>query len=992
MKTRRTARSIRRLLLESLESRRVLAGGEINLGPQTDIFDQPYVEIALYDGPTLIGPTGGDEFGIYPYNRLLLDTGANGIIAVNDVVTDMERNGFTTEGDYEESGVSGTSFFNISAPYEFRYKGSDGVEHTLAQTADDVRIMTNPTMTFGNRASEGGIPGIAGMPLMAGRVTTLDMRPWDVITDLFDLPPVGVTFSDSVPPDDGHRYSVVADTRTWFDPRDGLPEGSPPDAPLPSWAPITFFDVVQKYQGTAVTGGFLLDTGAQLSIMSSQIAFDLGLDENGNGSLLDEAVDVLPIIGVGGTIDIPLMLIDEISIPTEQGTLITYGGGPDDYIVMAVHDIAPGIDGIFGADLLTAGLGINFESEDFEVSGKPYFTQIHMDFRNLVAEGEGRLYFDVNAIYDIETPLNVAPTISIEGSATYTENQPAVPLVSSASVDDSDSPDFDSGTVTAAISVNVASTDRLEIIPGGGIAVDGDDVSYNGTLIGTVSGGTGITPLVVTLNESSTPESAAALIERIGFRSLSDEPSTQARTIEFRVTDGDGGESNTPTQLVDVVGVNDAPVLNTALSPALRSISEDAVNPASTLVSTLIANAVVDPDAGALRGIAVTSAWGGNGTWEFSLDGAQTWQPMGTPSESAALLLPGWARVRLLPKPDFNGTARIYYRAWDQTQGSSGGTFNLVGSTGGETAFSVAKENATLTVRAVNDAPVLDTSLNPALTTIAEDAVQPASTLVSALLKDAVSDPDANARRGIAVTTASNFNGAWQFSLDGGTTWQALGTTSESAARLLPGWARVRLLPKPDFNGTLKLYYRAWDQTQGTAGGTFKTSGNLGGIKAFSIASESATLTVLPVNDAPQLGLGGSIDYVRDQSAITLARFAAVSDIDSANFAGGRLLVRIDQANSSNRLAIGGGFVVDSNNNVRLDGIVIGKRTSSGFGSRDLVITLYSRATSSIVQQLVRSITFKTVNGSPGMRTAIFSVSDGDGGWSDQARKTINVL
>ena len=30
---------------EGLESRRVLAGGEINLGPQTDIFDQPYVQI-----------------------------------------------------------------------------------------------------------------------------------------------------------------------------------------------------------------------------------------------------------------------------------------------------------------------------------------------------------------------------------------------------------------------------------------------------------------------------------------------------------------------------------------------------------------------------------------------------------------------------------------------------------------------------------------------------------------------------------------------------------------------------------------------------------------------------------------------------------------------------------------------------------------------------------------------------------------------------------
>lgn len=35
-----------------------------------------------------------------------------------------------------------------------------------------------------------------------------------------------------------------------------------------------------------------------------------------------------------------------------------------------------------------------------------------------------------------------------------------------------------------------------------------------------------------------------------------------------------------------------------------------------------------------------------------------------------------------------------------------------------------------------------------------------------------VSDPDAGALRGIAVTAASDFRGTWQFSLNGGATWQ----------------------------------------------------------------------------------------------------------------------------------------------------------------------------------------------------------------------------
>jgi hypothetical protein len=296
-----------------------------------------------------------------------------------------------------------------------------------------------------------------------------------------------------------------------------------------------------------------------------------------------------------------------------------------------------------------------------------------------------------------------------------------------------------------------------------------------------------------------------------------------------------------------------------------------------------------------------------------------------------------------------------------------------------------------VSVSPVNDAPVLDTSLNPTLPTIAEDATNPGSTLVSTLLSGAVTDPDADAKRGIAVTAASSSVGTWQFSLNGGTTWQAMGTPSESAARLLPGWARIRLLPKDNFNGTVKLYYRAWDQTEGTVGGTFSLTGHTGDPFAFSLAKENAALTITPVNDAPVVGLSGTINYVHDTSGILLAPFAAVTDVDSANFGGGRLRVRIDQPSSSNRLFIGGGFTVDANKNVWLNGVNIGKRTLSGFGATELVVTFNKNATKAIVQQLVRAISFKTVGGAAGARTVYFSVSDGDGGLSAEASKTVKV-
>src|SRR5207253_7143774 len=133
------------------------------------------------------------------------------------------------------------------------------------------------------------------------------------------------------------------------------------------------------------------------------------------------------------------------------------------------------------------------------------------------------------------------------------------------------------------------------------------------------------------------------------------------------------------------------------------------------------------------------------------------------------------------------------------------------GNKGGAKTLSFAQESAALTVTPVNDAPVLNKALTPVLTAISEDATSPASTSVATLLSAAVTDVDVGALKGIAVTTASSANGTWQYSLNNGTTWTAMGTPSSTAARLLPSAARIRLLPKLNFNGAVKLYYRVWD-------------------------------------------------------------------------------------------------------------------------------------------------------------------------------------
>lgn len=171
---------------------------------------------------------------------------------------------------------------------------------------------------------------------------------------------------------------------------------------------------------------------------------------------------------------------------------------------------------------------------------------------------------------------------------------------------------------------------------------------------------------------------------------------------------------------------------------------------------------------------------------------------------------------------------------------------------------------------------------------------------------------------------------------------------------------------------------------------TFTQAG--GPAKLFVDQLDSYTLRSIDTADfEPVLGLGGTVGYGRDTAAITLAPFARVSDADNANFAGGGLRVRAFEQDSSNRLAIGAGFTVDGNDNVLLGTTIIGQRTSSGFGVNALQIRFNSNATTAIVQQLVRAITFKTVDGAAGLRQIIFTVGDGVGGLSANATKSVNV-
>ena len=100
---------------------------------------------------------------------------------------------------------------------------------------------------------------------------------------------------------------------------------------------------------------------------------------------------------------------------------------------------------------------------------------------------------------------------------------------------------------------------------------------------------------------------------------------------------------------------------------------------------------------------------------------------------------------------------------------------------------------------ALNDAPVLDNTGTMTLTTITEDQTSNAGNTVASIIAsaggDRITDVDSGAVEGIAVTGLASGNGTWQYSIDGGASWIAVGAVSDNSALLLRDTDRLRFVP-----------------------------------------------------------------------------------------------------------------------------------------------------------------------------------------------------
>ncbi|MBD2079343.1 cadherin domain-containing protein [Leptolyngbya sp. FACHB-17] len=281
---------------------------------------------------------------------------------------------------------------------------------------------------------------------------------------------------------------------------------------------------------------------------------------------------------------------------------------------------------------------------------------------------------------------------------------------------------------------------------------------------------------------------------------------------------------------------NSAP---TALALSTTSIDENVS--ANTIVGTFSST---DPDPGNAFTYSLVSGTGDTDNTKFTISSNQL-------------------QINLSPDFETKSTYSIRVRTTDQ---------------GGLSLDKVL----TIAINDLNDAPVLNSIQVQNFVAINEDPAINSGTRLSTILANSIADQDARALQGIAVTGTTG-SGSWQYSINSGTSWTDFGSVNDNSALLIDANTLVRFNPALDYNGTINLNFRAWDQTSGTAGNKVDTSLN-GGSTAFSKESAVSSLTINPVNDAP-INMVPSAQTAIQDSFLTFSsiegNMISINDVDA---------------------------------------------------------------------------------------------------------------
>jgi parallel beta-helix repeat protein len=498
--------------------------------------------------------------------------------------------------------------------------------------------------------------------------------------------------------------------------------------------------------------------------------------------------------------------------------------------------------------------------------------------------------------------LNLTP-----GGGTYYEADPqfSTYIDTGAIITDVDSGDYEGGQITTTIITNGTTNDRLlvkhEGNGAGEVEVVGGSIYIDSNLVATTTGGTGASnPLVITFTSNADVTIAQKIARRITFKNISDTPSENQRTIEMVVTDGDLGTSNTDTRAMNIVDVNDAPTFfNLDGNPTFTENGSPVVLDADvSIFDAELSNA--DNFDGAT--LTLTRNGGSSVNDVFSSTGLLSALTVGNLDYSGTIIgtVTSNSAGTLVLTFNNNATNQLvtdtmrsiaYSNSSDAPAApvqidwtfDDGNTTAVQGNGG---ALSVTG-NTIINIDTVNDAPVIDGTGTMTLASITEDDTNNNGNTVAQIIAsaggDKITDADAGALEGIAVIAANGGNGTWEYSVDDGTSWIAVGVVDNSSALLLRDIDRLRLVPNGDTGTNANVGFRAWDQTNGTEG-TKLSASPVGGTSAFSSITESAQISVTNINDVP-VATGNTVIADEDVPLVIGAADFSFTDIESDSLA-----------------------------------------------------------------------------------------------------------
>ena len=253
------------------------------------------------------------------------------------------------------------------------------------------------------------------------------------------------------------------------------------------------------------------------------------------------------------------------------------------------------------------------------------------------------------------TTGNTAPVIAFGGGDIgFAENGAPVIVDAMATASDADLTDFDTAHLVVDLATNGAAADRLTIVHEGGgagqVGVSGANVSFGGVLVGTFAGGTdGSTPLDVTFNASADAAAVQAVMRRVAYQALGEDPSTLTRTVRFALSDGDGGTSTPIAKNIAITADSDIWVTTTT----------DAADGDTSSVQALLADRGADGRISLREAILAANATAGSNEIGFDIPEALVG---GVHTIAPSTPLPGITDTVVLDattEPEFAGTPMV---------------------------------------------------------------------------------------------------------------------------------------------------------------------------------------------------------------------------------------------------------------------------------------------------------------------------------------------